>query len=224
MKRILIVSMFVSLLSPGSYSQDTSSNSWNTKSVKLNISFIKPVSNKSFNIGNFAPVFLFKNKHNNYHEIELNVFKIVKEDSVAFYFNGVITGWVQNIITAIGIGYQFDYYFLKNKQSKFKLYEGASILHNYYRARVTPYASFSYLQIFTYYTTYLAFVPGIKWQFNDRFYLDFSFPLEFFEYSLKFQEIHNPILTIRQRKQGSYTIDVYLLREIWFRMGIGVNL
>ena len=204
--------------------QDTSNTDRTAKSIKLNIYFTKSFTDKNLSIGNISPVFLIKNKWQNVHEIELVNFDISKNTYKLAYLSGYVVGRDTIAETNIGLRYQFDYFFLKNKSNKFSIYNGGSISFHYHRKHIKPFVNTGYPIKVIELTSSFSYVPGIIVYFSDKLYLDINFPINFVTSSYVFQRVYNPYFTEQQQKTGGTAYDLSLPNTFRFRLGVGINL
>jgi outer membrane protein W len=176
----------------------------------------KNFNNLGTGLADFAPVITFQNAvTRNMHEVELSEVKGEFEKNNKNY--------------SISARYQFDYFFIK-KPSRFAPYLGVSGLFNYNRYSYINYYSSSNLGPPVIYYQHTAFfnytfgvVPGFQYHPCNKFYLDFSFPVNIWNGALGYWRTDNPS-NIQSNSSGVYGDYAKRYHNWDLRIGVGFKL
>lgn len=183
--------------------------------------------NREINGFNFSPAIVFHNKKGNYSEIEisrLNYKSTYNED----YFvldssdshNDVLSSEYK-MQFEIFLRYEYKIVLFKKKDwKKLKPIIGFSATPFYHWEKEEPMVSSGFSKSASYFGLSLSLVPRVRYNLNEKWYLDFNVPVSLFNLSYNTFKNENPAISIENRRESS--IDFYNT-PIGFAVRFGVG-
>ena len=175
------------------------------------------------------PTFAFqwRNKRNNFHEIELNRFNIEKDYSEdrKYDINGqhIVLDGYRTITTNISVRYEYIIQFGKRKNSRLVPALGLGVNPYYLRQNFIPLTSNIFPQINAEMGFRTFLLPRLSYYFSKRFYLDLNIPLCVTDFSLLHQVIRDPSLPEHLQKYRIVELEAFP-KMISARVGLGFKI
>lgn len=119
--------------------------------------------------------------------------------------------------------FQYNYGLTKNETAKLKPYIGASARYfvDYYISKPHTALFFPTNELNTGFT--LSVVPALKWDINEKVFLDFNIPFDLLDAYFTREQVGNPSISEENRVNTSITFKE-LPKRYNFRIGVGIKL
>ncbi len=178
--------------------------------------------------GYFTPAVSFERLNGDFHEIELSELMINRTDQkVSYKFTDDSTSLLVSGERTIDLGLAFRYEYnlnlMKNRpDARFRPFIGFAASPYFSRASIKYFVSLTYPESETRFGVALAIVPGIQYNINENWFLEFNIPLTIADVILKFDSVDNPVLDTSLRKTATLEI-LEFPAQIHLRLGAGLR-
>ena len=184
--------------------------------------------NLGFGFRNFSVAF-FKSKENvkrSYWEADFSFATQTREGDIQNFNFDPLSSIVMTTVEPVetksnyyGLRFEFGRWFKVVRDEKLKFGWAYSFRSFVFTDKLTPKSSIGFEQEKFKSVVTFCLVPRMRYELNNRFYLDLNYSLDLFYGGVDFQTINDPILTARQQRQGGF--DLGLLGAGILRLGAG---
>jgi len=186
--------------------------------------------NREINGFNFSPVIVFHNKKGNSSEIEISRLNYKTSYTEDYYILDSTDSHIDVFSSLykmqfeIFLRYEYKILLFKKKDwEKLKPIIGFSATPFYHWEKEAPMVSSSFSKSASSIGLSLSLVPRVRYNLNEKWYLDFNVPVSIFTASYNTFKNNNPVISIENRKES--TIDFYNTPiGLAIRFGVGLML
>jgi hypothetical protein len=221
----LLIYALVAFHGSGQSSENISESNPYHQAVKVNVNFQKTFKKADFHLGDLAPVFLIRTKRNNFHEIEWNSLTFDNDEFRTYDSQGNLIAGNKHSLLDIGIRYQYTRSLVKNGRLIPQL--GISYLAQFTANDNQALVSTSYDRRTDTWTEHVSLAPQLRYNFQNRLFVDVAYPIELFNLEYFRQKVENPAIPIRQQTNSGWAfnnnISNHLFDRFHLRVGAGLR-
>jgi len=159
-------------------------------------------------LGNFTPAVAWGMENDDFHEIEVTKLNFSSRNSS---FN-----------LGLGVNYTYNWKVIEAKSSTYNFYVGTGINPSFSTSHNTSTVSTNFPYSNTSVGVNLSIVPLFRWNVSDKFFLNFSAPYRYYNYSYNYSNNENPATPLEQRKQIINSSKIFP-NDFTVRVGIGIK-
>lgn len=182
----------------------------------------------SLKILNPTIAYHWSNGNANFHEIELNYFKLEKESTTTEFvdFNtnkAIAVGRSELIHTSISAQYEYIRHLYKSSEKKWVPAVGFGFNPYYKRYHHSPDQTSEFATTQSFYGAKVYFTPRLNYFFSDKLFLDLNIPITLANFHLEREKIDNPTVEKHGRTSISYGYETFP-KIFTARVGLGFKL
>lgn len=182
----------------------------------------------SIRTGYFTPAVVLSGTNGHFHEFELSELAINRTDEKVTYVYGAdsasqIVSGERTIDLGLTLRYTYNLNLLKDKpDARFRPVIGFSVGPYISRSSMKPYVSLSYPTNETRIGISMGIIPGIQYNINHNWYLEFNVPVSVVDLEIHSEKIDNPVMAAEHRKNSTFKIQEFPA-QVHLRLGAGLR-
>lgn len=190
--------------------------------ARVSVNYVTTLGD-GFTFGDIAPGFMYANKRNHVHEVELNQASMDKSTSPMYDDTGMVIGFYTNRHNNFALRYQYTFNFLK--KARLRPQAGISLLNQYVNTRTEPSISNIYPRTSRNWISLVSLSPQLRYDISPRYFVDVAVPVEILQFGAAYQRIENPTLPERQQRNGGLEFNSFpgLNDALHVRVGGGIR-